>query len=308
MTDIAITAKGLTRYFGKRPVVNQIDFQVPTGSVTGLLGLNGAGKTTTLRMLMGLLEPTRGTCSILGVETHQWSTEHRARIGYTFEGHFLYSWMRLADVERFQRGTFPKWDGLQFREIVSRFGIAPDTPAGKLSRGQRAGVSLAMTLSTHPEVLVLDDPALGLDPISRRALNETLLEFVSDSQRTILISTHLLDDVERIADRILIMVDGRILVDSSIEMFRERVSVWTIELNERRVAAESIPGLVHAYRSHDRWQFTVVNSNDETEAALMALGGSNLQHQSGSFDESVVSYLSRSRTDGSFLRSEKVRD
>ena len=155
MTDIAISAHGLTRYFGKRPVVNQLDFSIPTGTVTGMVGLNGAGKTTTLRMLMGLLDPTRGRCEVLGVESREWTPSHRCRIGYTVEGHFLYSWMKVLECEALQRKTFDRWNCILFQQTIARFGISPDQVCGRLSRGQRAGVSLALTLSADPDVLIL---------------------------------------------------------------------------------------------------------------------------------------------------------
>src|SRR6476661_6329857 len=122
-SDIAIEAQGLTRYFGSKPVVQQLDLRIPRGAVTGLLGLNGAGKTTTLRMLLGLLEPTRGRSAVLGVDSQTLSPEQRARIGYTPEGHFLYGWMTVRDSEKFQRDTFPQWNASMFAETVRRFAI-----------------------------------------------------------------------------------------------------------------------------------------------------------------------------------------
>ena len=110
MSEIAIEASGLTRYYGSKPIVRQIDFAVPRGSVTGLLGLNGTGKTTTIRMLVGLLAPTRGRSAVLGIDSQQLSPSDRARIGFAVEGHFLYNWMSVAACERFQSGTFPRWD------------------------------------------------------------------------------------------------------------------------------------------------------------------------------------------------------
>ncbi len=210
-SDYAVQAQGLTRYFGTKAVVQHLDLKIPIGSVTGLLGLNGAGKTTTLRMLMGFLEPTRGTCQLFGKESMTLAPEDRARIGYTVEGHFLYSWMTVRDCERFQRDTFPRWNASLFAETLQRFAIDAGQKVRTLSRGQRAGVSLALTLGTEPELLILDDPALGLDPVSRRALNETLIDFCDCGRRTILLSSHLLEDVERVADRVAIMVHGRLL-------------------------------------------------------------------------------------------------
>lgn len=301
ITSSAISASGLTRYFGSRSVVEQLDLNIPYGSVTGLLGLNGAGKTTTLRMLMGFLEPTRGTCSILGKSSQELQPEDRARIGYTVEGHFLYGWMSVRECEQFQRTTFPRWNGVMFEETVRRFGIDPSQKTRALSRGQRAGVSLALTLATEPELLVLDDPALGLDPVSRLALNETLLDFCESGTRTILLSSHLLDDIERVADRVIVMVAGRAIVDTTLDSFRHRVSTWSLLLSPSGRQLEAIPGLVHARKLSGRTLVTVADCDSETEAALNRVSEDTPQRMEMSFDEAVISYLSRSRGSQSFL-------
>ena len=299
--DIAISAKGLTRYFGYKPIVKECSFAIPRGTVTGLLGLNGTGKTTTIRMLMGFLPPTRGSSAILGVDSQSLSAADRMRIGYTVEGHFLYGWMTVEECERFQSGTFSKWDGKQFRDTIDRFGIQPKSRVSLLSRGQRAGVSLAMTLCTYPEVLVLDDPALGLDPVSRQALNETILEFVESGDRTVLLSSHLLDDVERIADRIMVMVDGRLLVDTTIESWLSRLTTCTLEMDDDKTQLGAIPGLVNARRVGRRWTLSILDLNAEAEAILSQLGCTEFDRSESAFNDAVMAYLSRSRGNNSFL-------
>jgi ABC-2 type transport system ATP-binding protein len=300
MSDIAISASGLTRYFGDTPVVRQIDFSIPRGIVVGLLGLNGTGKTTTLRMLMGLLAPTRGSSHVLGVNSQQLTAADRTRIGYTVEGHFVYPWMKVQECEQFQSQTFSHWNRRLFHDTIDRFGINATSRVSNLSRGQRAGVSLALTLSGSPEILILDDPALGLDPISRRSLNETLLEFVATGERTVLLSSHMLDDVERIADRVLIMVDGRIMVDCSIANLLARVSSWTVEFDDDRTSLGTIPGLIHARVVGRRWILAIADIDAETEAALTRLGGANLVRNESAFDEASMAYLSRARRGVSF--------
>ena len=299
--DSAISARGLTRYFGSRAVVQQLDLDVPRGSVTGLLGLNGAGKTTTLRMLLGFLTPTRGESYILGKDSRELSPEDRARIGYTVEGHFLYGWMTVRQSEKFQRETFPRWNGSLFESTVRRFGIDPGQKVRVLSRGQRAGVSLALTLAAEPELLVLDDPSLGLDPVSRLALNETLLDFCDSGTRTILLSSHLLDDVERVADRVVVMVHGRLVVNTTVDDFRHRVCSWSLDVPPASRAILSIPGLVHSRSLGGRTIITVADSDQETEAVLSRIGGDSIERLPISFDEAVIAYLSRSRASDSFL-------
>lgn len=290
----------LTRYFGRRAVVRDLNFAVPRGSVVGLLGLNGAGKTTTIRMLLGFLEPTRGSCEVLGRDSRNLTPEDRARIGHTVEGHFLYPWMRVRECERFGRQTHPRWDGSFFDETVRRFGIDMSAKVHWLSRGQRAGISLASTLASDPELLVLDDPALGLDPVSRRALNETIVEFCESGERTVLLSSHLLDDVERVADRVALMVDGRLLVDSTLDDFRRRVAAWVLELPQDPTLSDMIPGLVHCRPVGNRWHVTVADPDAETSAAIGRLEAVSAERVEVTFEDAVLAYLSRSRVGHSF--------
>lgn len=300
----AIELQRLTRYFGKNAVVRDLDFQVPQGKVTALLGLNGAGKTTTIRMLMGLLAPTRGKAITLGEDASQMSLATRARIGYLVEGHFLYPSMKVRQCQDFQRTGYESWNEELFKDIVRHFGIDKNARVSTLSRGQRAGVSLALVLAPDPELLVLDDPALGLDPVSRRALNETLIEFAGGGKRTVILSTHLLDDVERIADRVAVMVGGRLKVDTSMDDFTGRVSVFAIhgkEFETRKVAA--IPGLIEARKLGDRLQIAVADADEETLAAIDRLSKHSSERVDATLGDAVLAYLTRERGDGSFFSS-----
>lgn len=301
MSNFAVSAHGLTRYFGHRAVVENLDLGIPYGSVTGLLGLNGAGKTTALRMLLGLLTPTRGSSTLLGQDSQQLTEEDRNRIGYTVEGHFLYGWMTVRDIERFQRDTFRSWNGSLFESTVRRFGIDPSQKTKVLSRGQRAGVSIALTLATEPDLLILDDPALGLDPVSRLALNETILEFCDSGTRTVLLSSHFLDDVERVADRVIVMVHGRTVVNATVEDFRSRVSSWAVDEMPGAVAIETIPGLIHARPMSGKTILTIADFDQDTEAAIERICNGTPERLPMSFDEAVVAYLSRSRQSDSFF-------
>lgn len=307
MSDIdVIRTHRLTRYFGPKPVVHDLDFGVPRGKIVGLLGLNGAGKTTTIRMLLGLLEPTRGSCKVLGIDSRKLTPDVRTRIGHTVEGHFLYPWMRVRECERFGRETHPQWDGGFFERSVRRFGIDTGARVAWLSRGQRAGVSLASTLASSPELLILDDPALGLDPVSRRALNETILEFCESGERSVLLSSHLLDDVERVADRVALMVDGMMVVNTTIDDFRGRIASWTIDAPDSPTTDGSlntpvpIPRFVNCRPIGERWQLTVVDPDDDTQAALSAIASRSIEPVEVTFEDAVLAYLSRSRVYHSF--------
>lgn len=301
--DEAIVVRGLTRYYGSTAVVRELNFVVPRGSVTALLGLNGAGKTTTIRMLMGLLAPTRGHSSVLGCDSQRLGPDERAKIGYMVEGHYLLPWMRVGDYAAYCSAGYSHWDSNQFNAIVQHFGIQPSMRAGRLSRGQRAGVSLALTLASGPELLILDDPALGLDPVSCRALNETLLEFAGRDDRTILLSSHSLSDVERVADRVLVMVDGQLKVDTALDEFTNRVGCWRLHSEGAPAGSlRSVPGLIDARQvAGSQYQITVADPDQETIAAIHRLDPA-AERIDTTFDEAVVAYLSRHRRGSSFLQ------
>ena len=148
--DAVIETRGLTRYFGRKCAVDGVSFRVPRGSVFAFIGRNGAGKTTTIRMILGLLEPTRGAARILGHDSAGLPPAVRARIGYMAEGHPVYGWMRVGQYARFQSAFYPHWDQDVFAAVLDHFAIAPETRAGHLSHGQSAGLHLALTLAPAP--------------------------------------------------------------------------------------------------------------------------------------------------------------
>ncbi len=296
---MVIRTHGLTRYFGRKAALASLTLDVPRGQVTALVGRNGAGKTTLIRMLLGLLPPTRGRSELLGCDSQSLTPQVRTRVGYLAEGHFLWRWMRVCDVARWQRGTFPRWDQALFDAILKFFAVDPQDRADRISRGQRAGVCLAMTLATDPELLVLDDPSMGLDPIARRALVEGLLAFARRDGRTIFICTHLLDDVERLADRIAILGNGRLLVDAGLADFRERVGGWFVDAEPQAAELARIPRLIDSRQVGEHTQQLVVADPDaDTEAAIGRLGGS-ARREPLTLEDAVLAYLRPGATTGS---------
>ena len=162
MSDAIVTQR-LTKYYGRQRVVDTLDLRVPGGSVYGLLGRNGAGKSTTIKMLLGLVHPDRGRIQLLGEDAATLSPATRARIAYLAEGHPLYRWMTIGQAVRFARAFYPRWNGPLVEQILDHFGLSPKKRIRHLSRGQRAQVALALAVAPDPELLILDDPTIGLD-------------------------------------------------------------------------------------------------------------------------------------------------
>lgn len=293
-TDWVMQARGLTRYFGRRCVVDNLTMDVPRGSVFAFIGRNGAGKTTTIRMLLGLMSPTRGQSSILGYSSQTLPAAARARIGYMAEGHPVYSWMRVSQFAAFQRGCYPHWKQTTFDSVIDYFSIRPDTKSGNLSHGQRAGLHLASTLAIEPELLVLDDPATGLDPAARRSLLEAMVYFTRDSARTIFFSTHLLDEVERVADHVAILDYSVLRACCSMDTFRERVQQFIVHFpGELPQELPTIPGLLQVKRRKNALSLIVVNHNGGTERSLESLGATAIEEQPLSLEDALTAYVGR---------------
>jgi ABC-2 type transport system ATP-binding protein len=299
-----IQTLGLTRYFGSKCAVDTVSFSVPKGTVFAFIGRNGAGKTTTIRMILGLLEPTRGSSTILGYPSADLPPDVRARIGYMAEGHPVYGWMRVGQYAGFQRGFYDHWNQQIFASVIDYFAVSPRTRAGHLSHGQRAGLHLAMTLAIEPELLMLDDPATGLDPSARRSLLEAMIYFTRSRERTIFFSTHLLDDVERVADHIAVLDYSVLRVCCSADTFRERVRRLVARFpGEPPRKLPPIPGLLRATRADNELSVIVANPDRRTERDLESVGAVAVDEQPISLEDALIAHVGRQGDKSFFLNT-----
>jgi len=292
----------LTKFYGTREIVRDLNLKVPGGSIYGFLGRNGMGKTTTIRILLGLEDPTRGRTRVFGEDSRHLRPETRARIGYLPEGHHVYGWMTVKECGQFQASYFPKWNQDIFEAVITHFRLTAKMKAGHLSRGQRAGLCLAMTLAPEPELLVLDDPALGLDPVARRSLLQSMLYVTRQPNRTILFSSHLLSDVERVADRIVVLDGGVLRADCTVELFRERLRHYVLKFRDTPPPTPEIPGLLESFRTDRELAVTIVNSTAETEARLASLRPESLEPVEMTLEDAFISYVGERGEKTFFMR------
>ena len=298
-----IRTRGLTRYFGAKPAVYDLSLEVPRGCVFAFLGRNGSGKTTTIRMLLGLLEPTRGEGSILGQDIRALPPEVRARIGYLTEEHQLYGWMSVRECGEFQSRFYPRWNEKIFRGVIGHFNLKPAARVKDLSRGERAGLCLALTLAPEPELLILDDPAMGLDPVAHRSLMESMIYLTRRSDRTIFFSSHQLADVERVADYIAILDRSVLRACCPLEKFQESVRQVRLRFPGVPPPVPKIPGLLQAFRAEGELRLICLNYNDATEQALRTLAPAQMEPVPISLEDAFISYLSE-RGEKSFILAE----
>jgi ABC-2 type transport system ATP-binding protein len=224
MVERAIQTRDLAKTFpGGIVAVSGLDLQVPRGAVFGLIGRNGAGKTTTLRLLMGLLRPDRGTAEMLGMSLWNAPRELRSRVAYVSQAQQLHGWMTLAELCRYTSYFYERWDPAYARELARRWGMDWHRQVGRLSAGEQRKAAMLLAFASRPEVLLLDEPAATLDPIARRELiDEILAALTSGDGCTVLFSTHLIGDLERIAEYVGIMDRGRLIVSERLEDLQRR--------------------------------------------------------------------------------------
>ena len=202
-------------------VLHGVSFSIAPGEVVGLLGRNGAGKTTLLRIAMGMIEPQKGRVSLLGMDPREKPLDVKRRVGYVSEDQILPEFLRVRDVIRLHRGLFPVWDESLEQDLRQRFRIPMHAKIRTLSKGQARQVALLCAVSHRPELLLLDEPAGGLDPAARREFLETSIRLLNETGTTILFSSHYMTDVERLAGRVVMIHEGRVLVDADMDELRE---------------------------------------------------------------------------------------
>jgi ABC-2 type transport system ATP-binding protein len=281
----------LTKYYGNREIISDLSLQVPRGSIYGFLGRNGMGKTTTIRIFLGLEDATRGSARVFNLDSRHLPPEARARIGYLPEGHHVYGWMSVKECGQFQASYFPAWNQDVFETVLTHFRLAPEMKAGHLSRGQRAGLCLALTLAPEPELLVLDDPALGLDPVARRSLLQSMLYVTRKADRTIFFSSHLLSDVERVADRIAVL-DGKVLrADCTVDLFRRQIRHFVLKFRDQPPATPDFPGLLESFRTDRELAMTLVNVTTDTENRMNALEPVSIEPVDLTLEDAFISYV-----------------
>ncbi|MCK5619340.1 MAG: ABC transporter ATP-binding protein, partial [Candidatus Krumholzibacteria bacterium] len=206
-------------------VLKGVTFSVGSSEVVGLLGKNGAGKTTLIRIAMGMLEAQQGTVRIFDMDPRKKPLEVKRRVGYVSEDQILPPFLRVSEVVDLHRGLFPNWDDEMAKKLSQRFNLSPRAKIGSLSKGQARQVALLCAVSHRPELLLLDEPAGGLDPAARREFLETSIQLLNEAGSTILFSSHHMTDVERMAGRVVMIHEGNILVDSGMDDLREGYSI-----------------------------------------------------------------------------------
>src|SRR5690242_17263733 len=220
MSELVISVSDLTRQFGAKTALDAVSLSLPRGAVYGLGGASDAGKTTLIKHLLGLYRAESGSVRVFGLDPVADPVGVLSRIGYLSEENDLPAWMRVAELLRYSRAFYPAWDDAYAEELRRTFALDPAAVVKQLSKGQKARLGLLVALAYRPELLVLDEPSSGLDPIVRRDILGAVLRTIADEGRTVLFSSHLLDEVEQVADHVTMIAGGRIVLSGPLEEIR----------------------------------------------------------------------------------------
>jgi ABC-2 type transport system ATP-binding protein len=269
----AIATQSLTKRFGRKFALNDVNARVPTGSIYGLLGPNGAGKTTFVRLMLNLLNPTRGTATVLGHDILRESVEIRKRVGHVAALQPLWEWMTVAEFSRFMAGCYQRWSPDAVKTVISHVGIEEKDKIQSLSRGQRALVALAVAIGHEPDLLLLDEALTGLDPIARREVLRHVIEAMHAEGRTVFITGQDIADMERICDYVGFLVKGSLVTESPLDDLKARVKRIRVE----HPAEAQVPVPPKAMNLERRPRETLFSVSDFSPALLDQFAGPSVR-------------------------------
>jgi ABC-2 type transport system ATP-binding protein len=279
----------VTRRFGATTALNDVSLSIPRGGVFGLIGGNGAGKTTLLKHLLGLLRPESGTVRVFGLDPVENPVGTLGRIGYLSEERDLPDWLRVGELLRYTQAFYPNWDEKFAEELRDAFDLNPKSVVKTLSRGQRARAGLLVALAHRPDLLVLDEPSSGLDPVVRRDILGAIIRTIADEGRTVLFSSHLLDEVERVADRVAIIHQGRIVLTSSMEEIKDTHRRLTLRFADAVAQPPSLVGALSFEGGGTEWTYVCSGDSGQLHRAAEAIGATIVDDAALSLDEIFVS-------------------
>ncbi|MEX1232162.1 MAG: ABC transporter ATP-binding protein [Planctomycetaceae bacterium] len=268
MTDFAIRTGNLWKNFGSTQVLRGITLDIPAGTVVGLLGANGAGKSTLIKCLVGLLRPTMGKSELLGDDSLHLSAEVKERLGYVPQDIRLYSWMTVEQIIQYTSAYYPKWDQKLVEKLITNWDIPRTHRIGPLSPGQLQKLGLLLAMGPRPDLLILDEPVAALDPLARREFLRSLLEFAQEESKTILFSTHITSDLERVASHVVMLKSGEVNLYEELDALKDRVKRVRIVAEGDFPPSFEIPNAVQIEVTGKLAIATVVGADDALVSLL----------------------------------------
>lgn len=275
--EAIVDVSGLTRAFGAKVALHNVSLRVRPGQVFGLVGENGAGKTTLIRHLLGAFEAESGAVRVFGLDPVRHPVAVLGRIGYLSEDRDLPLWMRVREYMAYTAAFYRDWDAGYAEELRRRFDLPPEAKLKQLSRGEKAKAGLLAALAHRPDLLLLDEPSSGLDAVARRDILGEVIRSVAEAGRTVIFSSHLLDEVERVSDHVAMIHEGVVALDLPMDTLKETHHRAVVRLAEGRSDFPPVGGLLHAEGAERDWSLLLEGAREPLEGALRAAGAQVLE-------------------------------
>ena len=294
---VAIT--GLSRRFGSKTALNDVSLYVPKGGVFGLVGENGAGKTTLIKHMLGLLRAESGTVRVFGLDPVADPVGVLGRIGYLSEQPDLPGWMRVDELLRYTKAFYPKWDTAYAEKLREQFGLNPAQRLKTLSKGQQAKAGLLTAQAHRPDLLLLDEPSSGLDPIVRRDILEAVIRTVADEGRTVFFSSHLLEEIERVSDHIAMVHQGRMILCGPLDEIKAQHRRFTLHFEATPLKPPVIAGALSVSGAGKEWTVLCNGAQIELPTIMAGLGARIVEEQIPSLNEIFMAHAGKASCDPS---------
>jgi ABC-2 type transport system ATP-binding protein len=293
MNDFVIETDRLCKRFGGKSALHDLSLRISSGRIHALVGANGAGKSTLFRILLGFLSPTSGSSRVMGRDSQTLTPPDRASIGYVNEEHTLPNWMRVGELTAMRRDEYAQWNDAAFDEVIGHYQVLRTQRIRELSRGERAGLNLALALAQSPRLLILDEPTLGLDVVAKRAFLESLMYSTAAERCTVIYCSHQMDEIERIADDLIVMERGRLMSHCPPDEFCARVSHWISDIPFKGPEPGEIPGFLMRQKFDGLHHYFVLDQGTDFGDFLRANGARTARSMPVSLDRAVNAFLAK---------------
>ncbi len=271
--DYVVAVRGVSHCFGRKAALDDVSLDVRRGQVFGLVGENGAGKTTLLHHLIGAHVPKTGSVRVFGLDPVKHPAPVLERIGYLSEDRDLPLWMRVGELMHYMQAFYPGWDESYAERLRADFGLDARVRVRNLSRGEKARAALLVALAHRPALLLLDEPSSGLDAIARQEILGAVVRTVAEEGRTVIFSSHLLDEVERVADHVAMLHAGRVTLDMPMDALKARHRKYVLRWPEAQATLPILPGVIGATGEGCEWGVICEGEEDLLASVLSATGG-----------------------------------
>ncbi|MDB6129469.1 MAG: ytrB 1 [Verrucomicrobiales bacterium] len=288
MQGNAIEIKNLSRTFSSKKALDNLSLSIPKGVVFGLVGPNGAGKTTLIKHILGLCRAQSGSVSVFGMDPVKDPVGVLSRTGYVSENRDLPGWMTVKQFIHYKKAFYPQWDDALAASLKTKFELPDANIIGTLSQGQLARLSLVVALAFRPDLLLLDEPSSGLDPIVRRDILEAIILTVVEEGRTVVFSSHLLDEVERVSNGLAMMAHGKIVAQGEIDSIKNKYSAMSIRFGKEFLIGPILGGKRPINGSGREWCFLATDGDQIFHSEMRRSGGEILQSEPATLEQIFV--------------------